>query len=282
MRQFAATLALGLALAACQSGEGESVQPEAVTTPAPVITGALGAMRKDAVTPDAELSAFLADLAAKAGRSRPDGAADSDYADVASLFAPRLTVFNRGLEPDEPWHRMAPDKRSPLAVAESFLVEQGELPPGAKVPDYRPELMQVLVRHASAPMTYGRMPGFPGAVCSDAELTVDWSAAKAFAATDDLDTASLRLFLDARQLRAEPKAKAPAVGTLPAMTLFLSNYDGVQGALDKGWLQVTLSNGVKGWVQDPDEVFHGLSQQHLCFGREGGHYRVIGFYAYGL
>jgi len=287
MRVWFAAGLVGLALSACQSGEPAGVEhtSAAVVAPSiaiPRIQGALAARRVDVVAADAELSAFLADLAHKADRPRAAYAPDGDYADVAAAFAPTVTVYSRSLDPSEPWHRVSRATGTPLDIATSFLVEQGDLPDGVRRPDPRPDLMTVLADAARSSLPMGRMPGMPGAICTDAQLAFDIKAARAFAATAELDPASLRLFFEDVPLLAAPRSGATPVGLLPAYTLLLDDQAVSYDARPAGWSALVTSNGIKGWVRDPASENHGLSQTHLCFAKVAGAYRIVGFYAYGL
>jgi hypothetical protein len=241
----------------------------------------LRASYADVVTPDAELVAFLTTLAqtAKAGLlPRADAAAT--YAALDAMFAPILTGFGRGLDPLASWGKYSKPVPGNFAELASNMIEQGDLPEGAPLPNIRPDMLQLLLALiANADEPLGTMKATGEAICSPAAYAFDAKTAAALATATDGDGYGLRIMHREITLRAEPKASSPVVATLAPLTVLGSIY--VDGQ-PEGWTQYATSDGAKGWLEDRLAEADGLSQQHVCFAKVDSAYKLVSFYTYGL
>lgn len=235
----------------------------------------------DIVDPDPELTKFLRKLVetARAGI----GTQSNAYAVLDAMIAPTVRGFTRGLDPFEPWMEVdtsGPNMESGIDLLTSRMIEHGELPEDTAVlPDYRPDFLQLLVALVANPQKpLGRMPEMGNAVCSPAHYDVDTSKALAFAEANNTDGYGIYIFPRELELHAEPQDGTPVTATIAPLTLLVTDY-----LVDQpdGWLKVIASEGTVGWAQDLGD-YEGLSQQHLCFDKVGGEYKVVGFYSYGL
>ena len=263
MRSCLVSLVLGLALFA----------PQAKAAP-------LVALFADVVEPDAALTEFLGTLVqtARAGLTNES----SNYSVLDSMIAPDLQGFSRGLDPLEAWRKLdlSSDSESGVALLTTHMVEMGDLPEGAtNLPDYRQDMLEILVALIANPAEpLGTLPETGDAICSPARYAFDAKATAAFAAAHDTDAYSISIYPRDLALYAEPSAAAPVSATLSARTLLLSEY--VAGQPDD-WTKVITSDGQTGWVEDTTDR-EGLSQQHLCFDKVDGAYKIVAFYSYGL
>jgi hypothetical protein len=233
----------------------------------------------DTVTPDAELTAFLVNLVETAQRGlRGDDAA---YRALDGLVAPDIRGFSRGLDPLEPWRTVDLSDATAAGVdlLTSNMVEMGELPQGSPIPDYRPRLLELLVSLVANPHEpLGTMAGVDAVACSPARLGVDVAAATSFAKAHDTDGSAIYFYPTDLALYDAPDAGKPAIGTLAAGTLLLTDYEAER---KDGWDKVVSSDGRSGWSEDRSDYL-ALSQQHLCFGKVGGTFKITAFYTYGL
>lgn len=226
----------------------------------------------DQVTPDAQLLAFVGDLRALAGPARK-----SSIKKVEKLFAPSVSAFTRGLDPFQPWHRLDDIKSDFLVGTANVMVEQGEIPEGMKIPDYRIDAMQQLAALIPEGGTFGTLQEMPGAVCAPAAYSVDRKAAAKFAARFKLDPYSLRFFDTSVGLHTKPGSAGLSANLRPR-TLLMFDF---KPDLPKGWSYYETSEGTSGYLKDRDDS-RGLSQHHVCFAKVKGKYRITGIFGYGL
>ena len=240
----------------------------------------LRAVYAGVVAPEPELLTTLDALRAAidAGlKAKHEADREAAYTAVAAFIGTDLRGFNRGLDPLARWSRLPPQQGG-LAELATQLVEQGDLPEGAPPPDLRPRLLEQMrdILQPNAP--FGRLPEYRSAVCLPARYAFDTHKVGLFAAAHDADAHALRLHPSPVQLRAEPRPDAAITAAVPARTLLAFEYDKDQ---PNGWGRYWLSDGRRGWLPDrPDAT--GLSQQHLCFTRQDGAYRIAGYFTYGL
>ena len=233
------------------------------------------------VDPDPELTRFLRELVetAQAGI----GTQSRAYAVLDAMIAPTVRGFTRGLDPFEPWLEVdtsGPDMDSGINLLTSRMIEQGELPEDISVlPDYRQDFLKLLVALvANAQTPLGRMPEMGNAVCSPARYNVDTSKALAFAEANDTDGYGIYIFPRELELHSEPQDGTPVTATIAPLTLLVTDYQADQ---PEGWVKVIASEGTVGWAHDLRD-YEGLSQQHLCFDKVDGEYKIVGYYSYGL
>lgn len=235
----------------------------------------------DVVQPDQDLTEFLRTLVetAQAGI----GTQSRAYAVLDGMIAESVQGFSRGLDPLEKWRKVDtsdPDRGTGVDLLTDSMVEMAELPADAtEIPDYRQDFLQLLVSLVGNPdEPLGTMPEMGGAVCSPARYGFDTKAAQKFAEANDTDGGGIQMYATAVELREQPDAATPVVSELPAWTLLISDYD-ADGP--DSWSKVATSDGTTGWMQDRDDYLR-LSQQHLCFDKVDGAYKIVGFYTYGL
>lgn len=229
----------------------------------------------DVVKPDAELVSFLKGLTS--------AAQSKDYAAVDAMIAPDLKGFSRGLDPLEKWQAIdlaAQANASGLEALTSNMVEMDDLPENAPNHiDYRENLLELLVALVANPdEPLGKMPEMDKAICSPARYRFDAKAVAQFAASHNTNAYGLYLFSTDLQLRAKPEPGTLVIATIPSHTLVVTDYQDNQ---PETWTKVITSDGTTGWIEHHGD-YQGLSQQHLCFGRIGGEYKIVGFYSYGL
>lgn len=229
----------------------------------------------DVVQPDADLVSFLQTLTA--------AAQSKNYAVVDTMIAPDLKGFSRGLDPLEKWQAIdlaAQTNASGLEALTSNMVEMGDLPENTPSHiDYRQSFLELLVALVANPdEPLGKMPEIGKAICSPARYQFDAKAAAQFASANNTDAYGLYLFPSDLQLHAKPEAGTPVIARIPSRTLIATDYQDNQ---PDNWTKVMTSDGSTGWIEDHGN-YEGLSQQHLCFDRVGGEYKIVGFYAYGL
>ena len=226
----------------------------------------------DTVEPDAQLKATVAEL-----RQRAAGGRTSNLRKMEALFAPRVKVFTRSLDPFQPWNPVRDLTGEYLAGTADVMVEQGELAAGLPVLDYRLEAMKVLA--ALVPetgATFGTLREAPGAVCAPAVYKVDRKKALAFARRFESDAYSLRFHPVDVVLSPAPKGTDGQV--VPAYTLMMFDYD---PEAPEGWGLYETAGGAKGYMRDREDAL-GLSQNHVCFGKVDGEYRITAVFGYGL
>lgn len=224
------------------------------------------------VKPDAALTIFIDKLRGTLSSKK------LDYAAIDGLFAPKVKTFQRSLDPLQPWKKTEDIRAHYLAGAADLVVEQGELPEGAKLPDYRPEAARQILSFLDGG-TFGTLKQVPKMVCAPAAWKFDAKAVTAFGAAHDSDAYSLRFFASDLDLRAKPKANAASVGTVPAGALLAREYD---KDAPEAWELMSGSNGVKGYRRIADAQELWLSQMHVCFGKVKGDYKITAIFAYGL
>ncbi|MBN9137776.1 MAG: hypothetical protein J0I92_17275 [Phyllobacterium sp.] len=195
---------------------------------------------------------------------------------VEAYFAPETKTFSRGLDPFQRWKRGKSLTHDYLAGAADIMVEQGEFAAGLKVPDYRLSAMKLISSLVSEDATFGSLPEVPGAVCSPAAYSVDRKAALAFARRFNLDAYSLRFFAGKAFLASTPRSKRGEF--LAANMLMIFDY---APGTPKGWSRVETAGGVKGYIEDRDDM-RELSQNHVCFAKVKGSYRITAIFGYGL
>lgn len=249
----------------------------------PSMAGAspLATSYEEIVDPDPELTSFLRELVktARAGI----GTQSRTYAVLDAMIAPTIRGFTRGLNPFEPWMEVAtsgPDMDSGIDLLTSRMIEQGELPEDiAVLPGYRQDFLQLLVALVANPQKpLGRMPEMGNAVCSPARYNVEASKALAFAEANETDGYGIYIFPRELELHAEPLDGTPVTATIAPLTLLVTDYQANQ---PDGWIKVITSEGTMGWAQNFGD-YEGLSQQHLCFDKVDGIYKIVAFYSYGL
>jgi hypothetical protein len=240
----------------------------------------LRAVYAGVVAPEPELLTTINGLRAAidAGlKAKHEADREAAYTAVAAFIGTDLRGFSRGLDPLARWNRLEPQEGG-LAELVNQLVEQGDLPEGAPAPDLRPQLLQQMHDILRRDVPLGRLPEYRSAVCLPARYAFDSHKVGLFAAAHDADAHALRLHPTSVQLRAEPRPDAAITAAIPARTLLAVEYE--KGQPD-GWGRYWLSDGRRGWLPDrPDAT--GLSQQHLCFARQDGAYRITGYFTYGL
>jgi len=229
----------------------------------------------DVVKPDPELVTFLQALTS--------AAQSKNYAAIDAMIASDLKGFSRGLDPLEKWRSIdlaAQANSSGLDALTGNMVEMGDLPDDApRHVDYRESFVELLVALVANPREpFGKMPEMGKAACSPARYEFNAKAAAQFAATHNTDAYGLYLFPLDLQLRAKPEAATTVIATIPSHTLVVTDYQDNQ---PDNWSKVITSDGTTGWIEDHGD-YEGLSQQHLCFSRVGGAYKIVGFYSYGL
>lgn len=263
MKQF--LVAVGIALVLLASGA--SAAP-------------LQATYVNVVTPDTQLQSFLHTLAQTAKNSI--GAEASAYAAIDAMIAPTLGGYSKGLDPFEEWQAIdpaGPDDPHGLYLLTNSMVEMGELPEGQVPPDYRPDflaLLLALIANPEAPL--GTMKEMPGAICSPARYDIDIDAASTFAAANNTDGYGLYIYPRELELHAKPQAGTPVTAKVAPRTLVATDYQDNQ---PDNWTKIKTSEGATGWIEDRGD-YEGLSQQHLCFGKVDGTYKIVGFFTYGL
>ncbi|MDO6965174.1 hypothetical protein [Rhizobium alvei] len=231
---------------------------------------------RNPVTPDAELQTFLADL--RSVLSKPG---EDSYAQLQAMLAPEVRTFQRSLDPLQAWKESDPIEdggEAALSGMIDVLVEQGELPEGVAQPDYRPDLLRQLESMVVPGTVMGTIKGLPKTICSPAAYSFDYKQVIEFAKAMDDSPGSLRFFTHDVDLRQGPAPKAQIAGRVPANTLMSFIYD---ANAPEGWSLNQASNGVKGYLEDGDDM-QSLSQNHVCFGKVGGEYRIVAIFGYGL
>ena len=228
---------------------------------------------RDPVKPDAELQAFVTDL--KRLHVAPKML---DYKAIDAMFAPRVKAFTRGLDPFQAWHKLDDITSNYLAGAADIMVEQGELPEGAKRPDYRLDALKLIIEQVAKGDPFGTQKEAPGAVCAPAEYKVNRKAASKFAKKYELDAYSLRFYSQPVALYEKQTMKGELLGMIPPYTLMMFDYD---PKAREPWALYESSSGIKGYLYD-DQPALGLAQHHVCFGKVGGRYRITALFGYGL
>lgn len=240
----------------------------------PTLASAADAIRvtqADVAAPDPELRKVLAEL-----RSLAAAGSAKNIPKVEAYFASGTKTFTRGLDPFEPWRqgpKLTGDYLSGMADA---MVEQGEFVEGRPAPDYRLGAMELLASLVSDDAVFGAMPEVPGALCSPAAYKVDRKAVRAFAKRFKLDAHSLFFFAEDVVLVKTPGEKRGE--RIPANTLMISDNE-----LDmpEGWTRAETSSGARGYLRLRDDT-PGLSQDHVCFAKVKGKYRITAIFGYGL
>jgi hypothetical protein len=245
-----------------------------------MLTGATPALAADGVVisyadpvkPDRDLTAFVSGL-----RKRLASGRKSDYRAIEKLFAPEVLTFQRSLDPLQPWNPTDPISGNYLKGAIDVMVEQGAPPENAPIPDFRPDLMKQLLGLLPDDVVYGRIAGVDDSVCAPASYQYDRDAASAFAATNEDGVSSLRFYAKAVEMKKRPSPDAASSGELPPFTLASFIYD---SKAPSDWALLVASNGARGYVPDGQQLY--LSQQHICFGKIRGRYRITALFGYGL
>lgn len=249
----------------------------------PSMAGAspLTAKFTETVQPDPELTTFLrslVDIAQMGIRTKADV-----YAVLDKLIAPDVRGFTRGLDPFEQWSEVeisAPEREAGVDLLTAWMVEQGDIPEGVSaLPDYREDLLELIVTLIANPAKpLGRMPEMGNAVCSPARYEFDTRQALEFAQANNTDGYGIVFFSRQLDLHAAPDAETPVSLQLEQRTLLVTEY---QSGQSENWVKVLASDGITGWAEHQAD-YEGLSQQHLCFRKVDGQYKIVGFYSYGL
>jgi len=225
----------------------------------------------DVVEPENEVKALMDRL-----RLAIMSAEVRDYSRFDAFFAPRIEVFHRGLDPLQPWNPGDPITQAPLTALADILVEQEPLGEGQPKPDYREDVLRTFLRIIWARTPIGSLREVPGAVCAPAAYDYDRKAALAFAGKFGLDLYSLRFFPRNTFLSSRPGSVEG--GRVPAYTLMIFDYDPKAPA---GWGRYQTAGGLRGYMEDRDDTL-GLSQDHLCFAKVDGEYRITAVFGYGF
>lgn len=227
----------------------------------------------DVVQPDAELQAVVTKLRAFAATGKK-----SNIRDVEAYFSRNLSVFQRSLDPFQPWNitQEGVDVHFLDAMA-GVMIEQGEYQDGQPAPDHRLDAMRKLAELIPEGGTFGTLKEAPGAICAPAAYDVDRKAALAFAKKFELDAYSLRFY--GEDVTLVKRIGSTAAGTfVPARTLMM--FDSRPGT-PEGWGYYETSGGIKGYMKDRDDAL-GLAQNHVCFSKVKGKYRISAIFGYGL
>ena len=227
--------------------------------------------RTDVIAPDSALRAT-----ALAVRDRAAPARKKNIGPVEEFFAPKVKVFTRSLDPFQPWNRLDDLGGKYLAGAADVMVEQGELEAGMPVPDYRIEAMRQIAALIGEEPIFGALPDAPGEACVPAAYEVDRKAALTFARKFELDAYSLRFFAGDVFLADRPESRRGH--SVPANTLVMFDYD---PKAPEGWGYYETAGGLKGYMKDRDDKL-GLAQNHVCFAKVKGKYRITSVFGYGL
>ena len=242
---------------------------------------ALRAVPAEVVTPEPALAEFVAQLhglAQSTAAARSPKAREAGYLAIDALIAPDLKGFSRTLDPLAKWGVVKPEGKDGLDKMASYMIEQDELPDGARQPDYREKLVKELVDRTAPDVSFGRLADLPGALCTPARLGFDSKKVAAFAKAHDTDAYSLRVAPAGLGLRAAARKTEASGPALPTGTILALDLD---APLIDGWARVVTSDGVAGWAADT-AVADGLSQMHICFAKHSGGYQLVGFFAFGL
>jgi hypothetical protein len=227
---------------------------------------------RNTVEADSALKAFVGRLVSLGSAKAIDDKA------VAALFAPRVKAFTRGLDPFKPWISIEDISGNYLGGAANIMVEQGEIPEGGALPDYRPEALKIIVEQVTRGDPFGTLNELPGAICAPAAYKVDRKAALRFAGKYRLDAYSLRFFAQPMGLYQQQNIKGELLGMVPPYTLMMFDYDPVA---KEPWALYEASTGIKGYLREEPPAL-GLAQHHVCFGKFKGKYRIVGLFGYGL
>lgn len=227
--------------------------------------------RSNEVTPDKELLEVVQQLRTLSAKGDK-----KNIRKVEAFFAPEVKTFTRSLDPFQPWHPLEGLHGKYLEGVANVMVEQGE-PIGVESKhDYRIDAMQYLANYVLSDGTFGSLPEVPGAICTPAAYQVDRKAALAFARKFELDAHSLRFYRDDIVLLKKAEGKKGKV--VPAYTMIMFDYD---PNAPKDWGYFESAGGIKGYMKDRDDTL-GLSQNHVCFTKVKGKYRISGLFGYGL
>jgi len=226
----------------------------------------------DPVQPNPELLATVAALRAVAATAKK-----ANIKKVEGFFASKVSVFQRGLDPFQPWNKGADLTRNYLSGVADAMIEQGELAAGMKVPDYRLQAMRQIADLIPEGGTFGTLAEAPGSICAPARYEVDQAAAAAFARRFDLNAYSLRFFSEDVRLELRPGSAAAAL-LVPARTLLMFNFD---PTAPEGSGYYETSDQINGYMPDREDSL-GLSQNHICFSKVKGKYRISAVFGYGL
>lgn len=239
--------------------------------PAASLSGELKVSRADVIEPDSHLRLTAISVSGLAASAN-----EKNFKDLEEFFAPRVKVFTRSLDPFQPWNRIDDLTGDYLAGIANVMVEQGELEAGMPVPDYRLDAMRQIARLIGSSSVFGVLPEVPGEICTPAAYKVDREAASAFASKFKLDAYSLHFYAHDIKLSKKPR---PMRGVrVPAYSLLMFDYDPKAPA---GWISYETAGGIKGYMRDRWETL-GLSQNHVCFAKVEGKYRISSVFGYGL
>lgn len=233
--------------------------------------GELQVARADVIQPDTELQATVAEF-----RSLAALGSKEQIGKVEAFFAPKVKAFTRGLDPFQPWNPLDDIEGDYLERAASMMLEQGEAEAGLPAPDYRLEAMKTIAGLVAEGAAFGALPEMPGAVCAPAGYKVDRKAAQAFARKFELNASSLRFYAEDIVLVRKPKEEKGRV--VSANTLIMFDYD---PKAPDGWGYYETAGGIRGYMRDREDTL-GLSQNHVCFSKVRGKYRITAIFGYGL
>lgn len=225
----------------------------------------------DVMTPDAELQATVAAFRAVTATGKK-----SNIRKAEAFFAPKVKTFQRSLDPFQPWNPTDALTGKYLQGVADVMVEQGEMAAGMPVPDYRLVAMEQMAAMLKG-STFGSLPEVPGAVCAPAAYKVDRKAALAFAKRFELNAYSLQFF--GKDIVLDKRPGSAAAGRLvSARTLMMFDY---HPDMPEGWSFYETAGGIKGYMKNGPEA-RGLSQNHICFSKVKGKYRISAVFGYGL
>lgn len=225
----------------------------------------------DIVRPDPELLATVVALRAVAATAKK-----ANIKKVEAFFALEVKTFQRSLDPFQPWNPTDALTRKYLQGVADVMVEQGELAAGMPVPDYRVAAMEQMADMLKD-ANFGSLPEVPGAVCVPAAYKVDRKTALAFAKRFELDAYSLQFFSEDVVLKKRPGSAAAGI-SVPPRTLMMSDY---HPHAPEGWSFYETVEGIRGYMENGPEAL-GLSQNHVCFSKVKGKYKITAVFGYGL
>lgn len=233
--------------------------------------GELTVSRSGVVAPNVELEEFIGDL-----RRAIMSAKMRDYAVFDAFFAPRIRVFRRGLDPQQPWKAGDAISEAPLRQLADMLVEREAAANTQSERNYREDALRAVLKIIWAKKPLGSMKEVPGATCLPAQYDFDQDAALAFARQTGRDLSDLRFFDHILFLLAAPGGKKGSF--LRPNTLAIADPEQMA---PPGWHRYKTAGGIAGYVQERLEPKR-LAQRHLCFSKVDGAYRITAVFGYGL
>lgn len=236
-----------------------------------VIAGEIRVASADGTAADADLRRTLGELRMLAAAGKAE-----NIRRVEAYFAGRTKTFTRGLDPFEAWRPGPWLTRDYLEGAASLMVEQGEFQEGRALPDYRLEAMKLLASLIPGDARFGALPEMPGAQCTPAGYKVNRKAALAFSKRFGQDADGLHFFASEVFLARAPESRQGERVAANTLIIFDNHLDTPQG-----WMRSETAGGVKGYLKERDDML-GFSQNHVCFAKVKGRYRITALFGYGL